>query len=352
MRVLVTGHDGYIGSVLTPMLRDAGHQVAGLDSFLFEGCSLGPEPEGVPSQRQDIRDVEEQHLRDYDAVVHLAAISNDPLGHLDPERTYEINHVATVRLAQLAKRIGIRRLVFASSCSLYGAASPDDLLTESASFNPVTPYGESKVRAERDLSAMADDDFSPIFLRYATVYGYSPRLRLDLVVNDLVASACTTGKVLIKSDGSPWRPLVHIEDVARAVRAALEAPREVVHNQAFNIGRTQENYQVAHIADIVTDAISGSGVSYAEGGGPDPRCYRVDFSKSEDGLPDFRPRWTLREGVRELAEAYSGYGITQEDLSSPRFIRLRRIQDLRDECRVGADLRWLLESETAAPRRL
>ena len=213
----------------------------------------------------------------------------------------------------------------------------------------MTPYGESKVLAERDLSEMADDDFSPIFLRNATVYGYSPRLRLDLVVNDLVASACTTGRVVIKSDGSPWRPLVHVEDVARAVRAALEAPREVVHNEAFNIGRTQENYQVADIADIVTDVISGSGVSYAEGGGPDPRCYRVDFSKSEDGLPGFRPRWTRSRGCAELAEAYGGYGMTADDLLSARFTRLRRIQDLRDEGRVGADLRWLLEPEPAAP---
>jgi len=215
MKVLITGHDGYIGAVLAPTLRDAGHEVAGLDSFLFEGCALGPEPAGIPALRLDVRDVEVEDLRGFDAVVHLAAISKDPLGHLDPKRTYEINHLATVRLARLAKRAGVERFVFASSCSLYGAASPNDLLTESAPFNPVTPYGRSKVLAERDLSKVADDDFSPVFLRNATVYGYSPRLRLDLVVNDLVASAFTTGRVVIKSDGTPWRPLVHVEDVAR-----------------------------------------------------------------------------------------------------------------------------------------
>jgi nucleoside-diphosphate-sugar epimerase len=348
MKVLITGHDGYIGSVLAPIVRDAGHEVVGLDTCLFEGCSLGPEPAGVPALRLDVRDVEVDHLRGFDAVVHLAAISNDPLGHLDPGRTFEINHLASVHLARFAKVAGVERFIFASSCSLYGAASPDDLLTESAPFHPVTPYGESKVLAERDLSKLADDDFSPVFLRNATVYGYSPRLRLDLVVNDLVASAFTIGSVVIKSDGTPWRPLVHVEDVARAALAALEAPREAAHNQAFNVGRTQENYQVRTIAEIVTEVLPRSQVTYAEGGGPDARCYRVDFSKAEEDLPGFRPRWTVREGARELAEAYRRYGLSQDDLSASRFVRLRRIQALRDEARLGADLRWLRASETTA----
>jgi len=349
MRVLITGHDGYIGSVLRGVVRDAGHEVAGLDSCLFEGCSLGPEPTGIPAVRLDVRDVGVGDLRGYDAIIHLAAISNDPLGHLDPTRTYEINHLASVWLGRLAKQAAVERFVFASSCSLYGAASPDDLLTESAPLNPVTPYGESKVLAERDLSTLADDDFSPIFLRNATVYGYSPRLRLDLVVNDLVANAFATGEVVIKSDGTPWRPLVHVEDVAQAALAAIEAPRETVHNEAFNVGATTENYQVRDIADIVTEAVSGSRVTYEEGGGPDTRCYRVDFSKAAEGLPGFQPDWTVPDGVRQLVEAYGRHGMTQDDLSSPRFIRLRRIQELMRSGVLEPTLRWSTSGETWGP---
>lgn len=347
MRVLITGHDGYIGSVLESFVRRHGHDVAGLDTRLFEGCSLGPEPAGPDALRLDVRDVEVEHLRGFDAIIHLAAISNDPLGHLDPARTYEINHVASVSLGRLAKQAGVTRFVFASSCSLYGAASPDDLLTETAAFNPVTPYGESKVRAEQDLSELADDNFSPIFLRNATVYGYSPRLRLDLVVNDFVARAFTTGEVVIKSDGTPWRPLVHVEDVARAALAAIEAPRETVHNNAFNVGRTTENYQVRDVADIVREAIPASRVTYEEGGGPDSRCYRVDFSKAEDELPGFHPRWTVPDGVRELVDAYRVHALTANDLSSSHFIRLHRIQALQDAGRLGTDLRWLPAPERA-----
>jgi nucleoside-diphosphate-sugar epimerase len=347
MRVLITGHDGYIGSVLRGVVRDAGHVVAGLDSCLFEGCSLGPEPTGSPALRLDVRDVVVGDLRGFDAIIHLAAISNDPVGHLDPELTHEINYLASVSLGRLAKQAGVERFVFASSCSLYGAASPDDLLTESAPQNPVTPYGESKVLAERDLSTLADDDFSPIFLRNATVYGYSPRLRLDLVVNDLVANAFTTGEVVIKSDGTPWRPLVHVEDVARAALAAIEAPREKVHNEAFNIGATTENYQVHEIADIVRQAVSGSRVTYEEGGGPDTRCYRVDFSKAAEGLPGFQPNWTVSKGVRQLVEAYGRYGMTQAELSSPRFVRLRRIQELVRSGVLQATLRWSTSGKTS-----
>ncbi len=341
MRVLITGHDGYIGSVLTPIVRDAGHEVAGLDAFWLEGCALGPEPAGLPAHRLDVRDAEIEHLRGFDAVVHLAAISNDPVGHLDPARTYEINHLGSARIARLAKQAGVQRFIFASSCSLYGAASPDDLLTEFAPFNPVTPYGESKVLAERELSGMADDAFSPVFLRNATVYGFSARLRLDLVVNDLVANAFVTGDVVIKSDGTPWRPLVHVEDAARAILAALEAPREAVHAEAFNVGRTQENYQVRDLAEIVADVLPGSRVAYAEGGGPDARSYRVDFSKAEESLPGYRPRWTVSDGARELVEAFRHFELAGDDLSSPRFSRLRRIESLRAEGRMDPELRWL-----------
>jgi nucleoside-diphosphate-sugar epimerase len=354
MKVLVTGDDGYIGTVLSRFIRDAGHDVAGLDAGLFEGCSLGPEPRIGPSSRMDVRDVRVDHLRGFAAVVHLAAISNDPLGHLDPEVTYEVNHVATVRLARMAKEAGIARFVFASSCSLYGAASPDDVLPETARFNPVTPYGESKALAERDLSLLADGRFSPVFLRNATVYGYSPRLRLDLVVNDLVANAFAAHEVLIKSDGTPWRPLVHVEDVSRAALAALEAPRDVVHNEAFNIGATEANYQVRDIADIVADAVPGSRIIYADGGSADPRCYRVDFSKASARLPGFRTKWTVADGARELLDAFQTYGLSDVDMESPRFVRLRRIRALQASGRLGTDLRWSTSdgaTSTAARRR-
>jgi nucleoside-diphosphate-sugar epimerase len=338
MKVLLTGHDGYIGSVMARVLREGGHQVVGLDSFLFTECRFGQEPPPFEAMHRDIRDVQEGDLKGYDAVIHLAALCNDPLGDLNPDLTFAINHRASVRLAELSKAAGVPRFLFASSCSLYGVTG-DEMLDENASFNPITPYGESKIRVERDVRHLADDRFSPTYLRNATAYGISPRLRLDVVINNLAAWAVTTGEVRIQSDGSPWRPLVHVEDFALAFLAVLEAPRDLVHNEAFNVGQTKENYRVRDLAEAVRVAVPGCTVTYAEGGGPDPRSYRVNCDKLARTLPEFRPRWTARKGVEDVVAAYRRYGLTKEQFLGGKYLRIRHIQRLQEAGRLDGEMR-------------
>jgi len=340
VRVLVTGHLGYIGSVLAPMLQRAGHEVVGLDTGLFEGCTHGPASVEYRQIIKDVRDIEAGDLDGIDAIAHLAALSNDPLGNLNPDLTYAINHRASVRLAEIARECGVERFVFASSCSTYGAAGPDDILDESADFNPVTAYGDSKVRAEQDIGALAGDRFSPVFLRNATAYGWSPYLRADVVVNNLSGWAFTKGDVMIKSDGSPWRPLVHLEDICGAFIAAIEAPREAIHNQAFNVGQNQENYQIRDVAEFVRKGIPNSSIEYAPGGEPDTRCYRVNFSKIHDQLPGFKPNWTVPKGVEQLRSEFEERGLSFDDLEGSRFMRIKRIEEHIAAGKLNLDLRW------------
>lgn len=339
MRVLVTGHHGYIGSAVVPVLFDAGHDVVGLDTFLYRGCDLLADGHEAPALDRDVRDVTPLDLAGFDAVVHLAALSNDPLGDLDPDWTRDVNELGTLGLARAAKEAGAGRFLFASSCSMYGA-SEDELVTEEAPLSPLTPYAESKVRAEEGLRPLADGSFSPVYMRAATAYGVSPRHRMDVVLNNLVGWAYTTGRVRILSDGSPWRPLVHVEDIARTVRALLEAPREAVHDEAFNVGAEGENHQVRDLAETVRETVPGSTVEYAGTSDPDPRSYRVDFGKLARALPDLRLVWTARDGAGELLQAYDEAGLTLADFEGDRFTRLRRIRRLLDENRLDEHLRW------------
>ncbi|MGB7293887.1 MAG: SDR family oxidoreductase [Thermodesulfobacteriota bacterium] len=349
MRILVTGHHGYIGMVLTPMLLQQGYEVIGLDCDLYDQCLFFENNFIVPYIKKDIRDVGPEDIEGFDAILHLAGLSNDALGFLNPEITFQINLEATVRLARLAKSVGVPRFIFSSSCSNYGAAG-DGFLNEEADFNPVTPYGRSKVLVEKELAKLADSSFSPTFLRNATVYGLSPRHRFDLVLNNLVAWAFTTGKVFLKSDGIPWRPIIHVEDVSQAFIAALGAPRDKVHNQAFNVGITEENYQIRDLAAIVEETVPGSIIEFSGDAGPDKRSYRVDCSKLSNTLPDFKPKWDARLGANQMFKAYKKVGLKLEDFEGPRNKRIDHIKELLKTNRLDPTLRWKQQISNSSTR--
>lgn len=339
MRVLVTGHKGYIGSCLVPMLLAEGFDVAGLDSDLFRECTFDGELAQIPETIKDVRAVTEADVTGFDAIIHLAGLSNDPLGDYDSSLTDEINCKASIRIAELARRAGVRRFVFASSCSNYGA-SGDNFLDENAKFNPVTPYGVSKVNVELAVAKLANEHFSPTFLRASTAYGMTPRIRFDLVVNNLTAWAFTTGRVYLKSDGTPWRPIVHVEDISRAYIASIRAPIELVHNQAFNVGTTTENYQIAELAKMVESVVPGCRVEFAPDAGPDLRCYRVDCNRIARTLHGFKPQWTARLGVIQLYETFKRVGLKLEDFEGERFKRISHVKKLVNDGLLDKKLQW------------
>lgn len=340
MRLLLTGNNGYIGTVMASMLRSAGHEVVGLDTDFFADCVLGPAAVQIHQIRKDIRDVDVQDLRKFEAVIHLAALSNDPLGDLQPELTYDINLHATLHLARLAREAGVKRFLYSSSCSIYGASSTDDLLNEEAPLLPVTPYAESKVRAEEELRKLADSDFSPVFLRNATAYGFSPRLRADIVLNNLTAWAFTTKKILIMSDGTSWRPIVHINDISQAFALCLTAPQELIHNQAINVGAITENYQVRELAELIKEILPEATIEYGGSKTPDPRNYRVDFTKLTRLLPEFEPQWTARRGVQQLYKAFQDFGLTLESFQGRKYVRLNQLKHLLATNCLDGQLRW------------
>jgi nucleoside-diphosphate-sugar epimerase len=341
VEVLVTGHQGYIGSVLVPQLQSAGYTVTGVDVGFYRDDRGSCDPDSLRSLRKDIRDLEVSDLAGHDAVIHLAALSNDPLGDLNPAWTDEVNYQASVRLAQLSKEAGVRRFLFSSSCSVYGQAGSDQLVAEGTPVHPLTSYAVSKIRTEVAVGRLADRSFSPVFLRNATAYGWSPSFRADLVLNNLACWAHTTGRIRILSDGTPWRPLVHVQDIAQAFLTILDAPLEVIHNQVVNIGVNDQNYRVRELAEIVRAAFPGASLTYAEGGGPDPRSYRVDFRKLHRLLPVYKSAWNAASGARQLAEIFPGIALQRREFTGPRYTRLAKLKQLLEAGRLDGNLRWV-----------
>jgi nucleoside-diphosphate-sugar epimerase len=340
LKVIVTGHDGYIGSVMVPVLQAGGYEVIGLDTFFFSDPGREPMHNSILEIRQDIRHLEPEVFEYVDAIIHLAALSNDPIGEINPDLTHDINHKATINLAKLAKEAGVQRFLYASTCSVYGVTNQEELASEDSPLRPVSAYARSKVQSEADLASMADDSFSPVYLRNATAYGWSPRYRSDLVLNNLTCWAYTTGEIRILSDGTPWRPIVHVQDIANAFATVLSGPREAIHNQAFNVGINEENYQVRELAAIVQECFPDCKATYGEHSSPDPRSYRVDFSKINQSLPEFKPEWNARRGVEELRIAYKEIGLTREDFTGPKYVRLARLKSLLQEGQLDDNLYW------------
>jgi nucleoside-diphosphate-sugar epimerase len=346
-RVLVTGHNGYIGSVLAPHFVQAGHQVVGLDTGYYSPCTLVPDSTPITWLRKDIRAVDIDDLRGFDAVVHLAALSNDPIGNMNEKWTEEINHHSSVRLAELAKEAGVRRFLFSSSCIMYGM-SEATVVTEESPLDPKTEYARSKVKSERAIYELASDSFSPTFLRNGTVYGVSPRMRFDTVFNDLMGAAVTTGKVTLHSDGKPWRPVVHVQDVSRAFLAVLEAPLADVWNQAFNNGANHLNHQIFELAEIVAETVPGCKLEVLAQPGADQRTYKADFSKFARVFPNFSFLWSAQQGARELYATFEKIGLTHDQFTDKRFTRLKWLRHLLDSRQLDQSLRWQQESAQTA----
>jgi nucleoside-diphosphate-sugar epimerase len=340
MRVLATGTDGYIGTLLPPLLMERGHEVIGVDTgFYRAGWLFNATDRSALTLHRDIRRLTADDLEGVDAIVHMAELSNDPVGQLSPEITYDINHMGSVHLATLAKAAGVRRFVYTSSCSVYGVAT-ESSVNEESPLNPQTAYAVCKTLVERDVGRMADDDFSPTFLRNATAFGASPRMRFDIVLNNLGGLAWTTGKIRMESDGTPWRPFVHSLDICKAIACTLEAPIESVHGQVFNVGDDRSNHQVFEIADIVASVFPGCEVSFAPDGGPDNRSYRVSFERIQELLPGFSCDWTLERGAQQLRQLFARIDLSEEVFQSRYFTRLKQIKYLLETGQIDKNFFW------------